>query len=101
MSRPRNGRKCLTEQTFSSPLVWVIGSGIIHPETNTPHWVQRAGFGRTFVASVQKVKFHGWILRKVSVGARLHGTLLLLVAHSGIKVAHASTDAFVCARVRR
>ena len=57
------GRKRLTKQLFPSPLAWVVVSGIICPETNAPHWVQRAGFGQTFVASVQKVMFHGRILR--------------------------------------
>ena len=64
-----NGRKRLTEQNFPSPLAWVVGSGIIRPETNAPHWVERAGFGQTFVASAQKVIFHGGILRKIGIGA--------------------------------
>ena len=40
-----NCRKRLTEQKFPSPLARAFGSGIIRPETNAPHWVQRAGFG--------------------------------------------------------
>ena len=62
-----NGSKCLTEQIFPSPLAWVVGSGIIRPETNAPHWVQRAGFSQTFVASAQKVMLHGGILREFGV----------------------------------
>ena len=50
-NRFANGRKRLTEQIFPSPLAWVVGSGIIRPETNAPHWVQRAGFGQPFIAS--------------------------------------------------
>ena len=92
-----NDGKRLTEQFFPSPLAWVVGSGIIRPETNAPHWVQRAGFGQTFVVSAQKVMFHGGILREFSVVARYTGILLLSVPNSGVKVAHASTDAFVCA----
>ena len=65
-----NGRKRLTEQIFPSTLAWVVCSGIIRPETKTPHWVQRAGFGQTFVASAQKVMFHGGILREFGVVAR-------------------------------
>ena len=65
-----NGRKRLTEQFFSSPLAWAVGSGIIRPETNAPHWVQRTGFGQTFVASAQTVMFHGGILREFGVVAR-------------------------------
>ena len=49
-----NGRKRLTEQIFPSPLAWVVGSGIIRPETNAPHWVQRAGFGQTFFCQCSK-----------------------------------------------
>ena len=49
-----NGRKCLTAQFFPSSLAWVVGPGIIRPETNAPHLVQRAGFSQTFVASVQR-----------------------------------------------
>ena len=48
-----NGRKRLTEQIVPSPLAWVFGSGIIHPETNAPHWVQRAGVGQPSIASAQ------------------------------------------------
>ena len=40
-----NGRKCLGNQIFPSPLAYVVGSGIIRPETNAPRWVQRAGLG--------------------------------------------------------
>ena len=52
-----NGRKHLTERIFPSPLAWVVGSGIIRPETNASDLVQRDGFGLTFVASAQKVIF--------------------------------------------
>ena len=70
-----NCRKRPTAQIVSSPLAWVVGSGIIRPETNAPetnapHWVQRAGVGQTFVASAQKVMFHGGILREFGVVAR-------------------------------
>ena len=65
-----NGRNYFTEQIFPSPLPWVVGPGIIHPETNAPHWVQRSGFGQPFVASAQKMMFHGGILRKIGVVAR-------------------------------
>ena len=41
-----NCRKHLTEQNIPSPLAWAFGPGIIRPETNSPHWVQRAGFGQ-------------------------------------------------------
>ena len=58
-----NGRKRLTEKMFPSPLSWASRSGIIRPETNAPHWVQRAGFGQPFIASAQKVMFHGGVLR--------------------------------------
>ena len=92
-----NGRRRLTEHFFPSPLAWVAGSGIVRPETNAPHWVQRAGFGQTFVAGAQKVMFHGGILCEFGVVARYHGILFLSVPNIGGKVAHASTDAFVCA----
>ena len=95
-----NCRKRLTEQNFPSPLAWAFGSGIIRPETNAPHWVQRAGFGQTFVASAQKVMFHGGVLREFGVVARLHGILLLSVRNSGVKVAHASTDASLASTAR-
>ena len=65
-----NGRKCLTEQFFPAPLTWVVGSGIILPGTNAPHWILRAGFGQTFVANAQKVMFHGGILREFGAVAR-------------------------------
>ena len=65
-----NGRKCLTEQIVPSPLAWVVASGITRPETNAPHWVQRAGFGQTFVASDQTVMFRSESLREFGVVAR-------------------------------
>ena len=65
-----NGRKRLNERIFSSPLAWVVGSGIIRPETNAPHGVQRAGFGQMFIASAQKVMFHVGVLREFGVVAR-------------------------------
>ena len=52
---------------FPSPLARVVGPGIIRPETNAPHWVQRAGFSQTFVA--QKAIFHGGLLREFGIGA--------------------------------
>ena len=56
-----NGRKRLTEHFFSSPLAWVFDSGIICPETNASHWIQRAGFGQPFVASAQTVMLRGGV----------------------------------------
>ena len=64
-----HGRKRLTEQNFPSPQAWVVASGIIRPEPNASRWVQRAGFGQTFVTSAQKVMFHGGILREFGVVA--------------------------------
>ena len=52
------------------PLAWVVGSGIVRPEINAPHWVQRAGFGQLFIASAQKVMLHGGVLREFDVVAR-------------------------------
>ena len=66
-----NGRKRLTEQIVPSPLVWVFGSGIIRPETNAPHWVQRTG-GQPLFASAQNVMFHRGVLREFGVVAREH-----------------------------
>ena len=85
-----DGRKCLTEHLFYSPLSWVVDPGIILPEHNAPQWVQRTGFSQRLVASAQKVFCHGWILREFGVGAREHFFLLLPVPNSGVKVAHAS-----------
>ena len=96
-----NGRKCFTELMFSSPLAWVVGPGIIRSETNAPHWVQRARFRDTFGVRSQKGILYGWNLRECGVGARLHGVLLLPVPDTGVKIAHASTDAFACAWTRR
>ena len=64
-----DGRKCFTEQICLSPLARVVGPGIIRPETNAPHWVQRAGFSQKVVASAQKLIFHGGILREFGMGA--------------------------------
>ena len=65
-----NGRKRFTEQLFPSPLAWIVSSGIIRPKIDAPHWVQRAGFGQTFVARAQWVIIRGGILREFDVVAR-------------------------------
>ena len=65
-----NSRTRLIEQKIPFPPAWVVGSGIVHAETNAPHWVQRASFGLTFAASAQTVVFHGGILREFGVVAR-------------------------------
>ena len=65
-----NGRKRFIEQIFPSPLAWIVSSGIIRPKTNASRWVQRAGFGQTFVASARNVIFHGGILRELEAVAR-------------------------------
>ena len=44
-----NGKTCLTEQMFSSPLAWVVDPEIIRPRSRAPHWVQRAGFHQALV----------------------------------------------------
>ena len=49
-----NGRECLTEQMFTSPLVWVLGAEAVRSETNTSHWAQSTGLCQTFVASAQR-----------------------------------------------
>ena len=54
-----NGRMCLTEKQNPFSLARVVGPRIIRPETNAPHWVQRAGFSQTFVTNAQKVIFMG------------------------------------------
>ena len=73
-----NGRKRFIEQIFPSPLAWIVSSGIIRPKTNASRWVQRAGFGQTFVASSQKVVFICGILRAFIIVARYHGIMLFL-----------------------
>ena len=66
----RERQKAPHRANLPSPLAWVFGSGIIRPETNAPHWVQRAGFGRPLIASAQKVMFHGGDVREFGVSAR-------------------------------
>ena len=34
-----NGKECLTENIFSSPRLWIVNAGVVHPETYTPHCV--------------------------------------------------------------
>ena len=62
----RTAESASPSNVFSSPLAWVSGSGIIRPETNAPHRAQRAGFGQPFIASAQKVMFHGGVLRDLA-----------------------------------
>ena len=65
-----DSRKYPIEKNGPSPLAEVTGPGIIRPDTNAPHWVQRAGFSQKFDASAQKVIFDGGILREFGIGAR-------------------------------
>ena len=66
----REREKVPHRENFPSPLAWIFGSGIIRQKTDAPHWVQRAGFGQPFIASAQKVMFHGGVLRELGVVAR-------------------------------
>ena len=55
-----DGRTCLTKHIF---LLHWRGSLALGSSARRPvHWVQRAGFSPKFVASAQKVIFHGGIL---------------------------------------
>ena len=96
-----NGRKRLTDQIF--PLHWRgFSAGVSSPRRPMPHTGSRGlAFGQPFIASAQKEMFHAGALREFGVSARLHGILLLSVPSSGVKVVHASTDAYVCAWIRR
>ena len=100
-----NGRKCHYNQTFSlssgvGRWLWDHPPGDQCPTLGPEGWL-RPGFGQTFVASAQKVMFHGGILREFGVVARYLGILLLSVPHVGIQVANASTDAFLCTWIGR
>ena len=65
-----NGRKCLTEKSFSSPLACFVGTGIIRLKPNAPHWVQRTSLSQKLVAiGVEKVILHGWIMPEFVAGA--------------------------------
>lgn len=64
------GRKRLTENVRPSPLAGVTGTAIVHPETNAPRWVQRAGLSQVCGARAQKVDLHGGVLRELSAGAK-------------------------------
>ena len=49
-----DGRKCLTEQICPSPLAGVAGPGIIRPETNAPHWIQRAYINQSLLSVLKR-----------------------------------------------
>ena len=51
-----------SEQFFSSQPAVITGLGVVRPETDAPHGVERAGFSQKFGASAQKVLFHCRVL---------------------------------------
>ena len=65
-----NGGKCLTEKIVPSLQAWIVGSGIIRPDTNAQHWAWRDGISHLCIASAQKEMFHGGVLREFGVVAR-------------------------------
>ena len=55
-----NRRKSFSEQFFPSSPAGITGLGVVRPETDAPHGVEKAGFSQTsFCASSQEVVFHG------------------------------------------
>ena len=57
-----NRRKSFSEQTFPWPPAGITGLGVVHPEADAPHRVERAGCSQTFGTSAQDVIFHGKVL---------------------------------------
>ena len=57
-----NRRKSLFEQFFPPPPAGITGLGVVLPETDAPHGVERAGFSQNNCASPQEVVFLGRVL---------------------------------------
>ena len=57
-----NRRKSFSEKNFPSPQAGITGIGVVRPEADAPHGVERAGFSQVFGASAQEVVLHGRVL---------------------------------------
>ena len=57
-----NRRKSFSERLVPSPPARITDLGVVRPETDAPHGVERAGFSQNFSASAQEVVFHGRVL---------------------------------------
>ena len=57
-----NRIKSFSEHFFPSLQAGITGLGVVRPEANAPHGVERAGFSQNFSASAQEVVFHGRVL---------------------------------------
>ena len=57
-----NLRNRFSEQSFPSPPARITALGVVRPETDALHGVERAGFSQFFCASAQEVVFHGRVL---------------------------------------
>ena len=57
-----NRRTIFSELWFPSSTAGITGLGVVSPENNAPHGVERAGFSLTFCASCQEVVFYGRVL---------------------------------------
>ena len=51
-----------SEQFFSSQPAVITGLGVVRPETDAPHGVERADFIQNVFGSTQGVIFHDWVL---------------------------------------
>ena len=57
-----NRRKSFSEQFFPLPPAGITGLGVVRPETDALHGVERDGFSRFFGANAQEVMVHGRVL---------------------------------------
>ena len=57
-----NRRKSFSEKFFPSTQAGITDLGVVRPEADAPHGVERAGFSQPFTASAQEVVFHGRVL---------------------------------------
>ena len=55
-------RKSFSEHFFLWPPAGNTDLGIVCPETDAPHGVERAGFSQFFCVSDQEVLFHGRVV---------------------------------------
>ena len=57
-----DGRKSFSEHIIPWPPAGIMSLGVVFPETDAPHGVERAVFSQKFGASAQKVLFHGRVM---------------------------------------
>ena len=80
---------------FPSPSAVITGLGVVRPETDAPHGVERAGVSQSYCASAREMIFHGRVLLELGKVASKDGVFANAAPNRVVEITHASTNALV------